>query len=610
MAFAGLVVLAMLYSPPLAAFVNVLWAGHHATAVTEALAAGDVPEADAAAAELRDAADDIRGATEGTSGRLWEMLPGASSDREDMAHVAEAFGRVGAVINTATSAVPDDSDGFLLVGGGRVDVRVLRALVDEMGAIEKDSRSAVEALDRTEPNSLLLSGVISSTRESARSRIEPLVRVIDRLGPMLPHLPELLGAQGSRSYLLALLNPAEQRFSGGAALTFATIRLDDGKVSTGPVVAATGGGGALAEVRWPRVDGNPFHPPHRAIRITTATMAPSWSTSGEELLRGWEAAVGEKLDGVVALDVVVLQELMRYTGAIEVSGYGTLDETNLVERLIGSYDELTSLDVLTERRAGNAELVARFREQVLQPAGALGKLETVLKAGPSRHLAAYDRAPGIQRAYERLGLAGDLSDTEHDYVGVFNQAATGQKSDYWQRRAVRSTVSLRPDGSARVQLEVEIHNDSPPPMTSVDPALANYANLTNDMSLGAFLPYGAEVSRAGVDGQEVDLPLGTFEGRPYVRTRLLFEPDETKVLRLVYEVPAAATVFGEKLIYRLEVDPHSLVDPERLKVTVRWPDGYSTDFLPAGWVEAAEGVSKYVDSDLESSPRWGLIASR
>ena len=40
--------------------------------------------------------------------------------------------------------------------------------------------------------------------------------------------PGLVGADGPRTYLLAMLNPAEQRYSGGGALSFTTMRFDHG----------------------------------------------------------------------------------------------------------------------------------------------------------------------------------------------------------------------------------------------------------------------------------------------------------------------------------------------------------------------------------------------
>ena len=46
----------------------------------------------------------------------------------------------------------------------------------------------------------------------------------------------LVGTDGPRTYLLAMLNPAEQRYSGGGALSFTTMRFDHGVATFGSSV--------------------------------------------------------------------------------------------------------------------------------------------------------------------------------------------------------------------------------------------------------------------------------------------------------------------------------------------------------------------------------------
>lgn len=604
------VILLIAYSPALAALANGVSARQHAEAALDDGLSGDVRSAREQIEKTQEAVADMRRATQGVSGWVWDRLPGAASDRQDMARVADALGHLAAAIEAGVGSLPDDGRGGLVAEGGRINLPALEAMLGETRLIEAEAQAALAELELLDPDSLLLGTGVAATREMTENRVRPLVRAIDGLRPILPHLPEMLGAEGPRGYVIALLNPAEQRYSGGAALTFAPLRLDDGAVSSGAVVAATGGVGALREVRWEPVPDNPFHRAGAPMRLTKATLAPSWSTSGEELLRGWEAAVGPRLDGVIALDVTALQSLMRYTGAIDVPGYGRLDSDNLTERLVGSYDELTSPEVLEARRAGNAQLVAEFRERLLQPTGAIPKLESVLAAGRGRHIAVYDRDPDIRRAVAQLGLSGDLADGDGDYLGVFNQAATGHKADYWQRRDVRSDVHVNRDGSARVELRIEVENDSPPPATDVDPLFANYVRRTNDMSLATFLPRGAQLRTVTLDGEPVDTERGQFDDRPYVQARLLLEPQETRVLRLEYRVPRAAEATGDKLVYRLDVDPHALVNPQSLRVDVHWPEGYATTFLPPSWSTGPRGVSTFETDGLNSSPRWGLVANR
>ncbi len=116
---------------------------------------------------------------------------------------------------------------------------------------------------------------------------------------------------------------------------------------------------------------------------------------------------------------------------------------------------------------------------------------------PGRHFAVYFRDDEVQDTLDDLAISGDLSDTKHDYLGVFTQNAVPSKTDYWQSRTVRSDVRLRPDGSARVALEVEIHNDSAPYAgPGTDPQQGYFTRWATCRSAPS-CPAGAEVERGG-----------------------------------------------------------------------------------------------------------------
>ena len=188
-------------------------------------------------------------------------------------------------------------------------------------------------------------------------------------------------------------------------------------------------------------------------------MAPDWQVSGNELANAWRSLRGRRLAGVVVIDVVALSELLEVTGPIEVPTLGTLTGDNLVEKLIGSYDDYPDP---AARKAVNRALAPVFVERLLSGNDPVGTGRVLGEAADERRFALYFRSPDEQAAFDGLGLTGRLSDTEHDYIGVFTQNKVPSKSDYWQRRTVSTDVALREDGSARVRMEVEVHNDSPP----------------------------------------------------------------------------------------------------------------------------------------------------
>lgn len=603
--------LTALYSPALSALLNGFTVEHHSSAALDALGKGD---REAAREHLRDAQEDVvdvRSATLGLSGAVWGLLPGAGADREDVRRLADASGEAVAIVAAVVEAYPQDAGprGFLVQESGRVDVDALASLIDVVPVIEQHAAAAVGSLREVDADTVALGWVIGAARDASLSRLEPIERGLQLAAPLLPHLPEMLGADGQQGYLIALLNPAEQRFSGGAALTYVPVFAVDGRITPGAPLAAEDGSQAFRSLVWPSVEGNTFHPPGLALRLSTATLGPSWSTSGEELLRAWEAVRNEPMDGLVAVDIVAIQELLEITGPLDVAPFGRLDSTNLVEQLVGSYEEYTSAKAVEERRAGNAALVAAFQTRLLTADRAFDKVESVQTSARGRHLAVYHRSEPVQRALRQMRMTGDLSRARFDYLGVFNQAVTGHKSDYWQRRQVTSEVRLAADGSARVRVDVTVVNDSPPAVPEVDPTYAPYVRRDNDMALGVFMPGGAREVTTTIDGNRVDALVEDYDGHAFVRPLLHFEPGQARRVTVQYRVPRAAEVRGDTLVYRLVVDPHGLVDPPALDVRVDLPPGFELTQIPSDW-SAVDDEVRFTTTDLETTRRWELHARR
>ena len=241
-------------------------------------------------------------------------------------------------------------------------------------------------------------------------------------------------------------------------------------------------------------------------------------------------------------------------------------------------------------------------------------------AAKGRHFAMYFRDHRLQDAFEKRGLAGDLSSSAHDYVGVFTQNLNSSKADYWQHRQISSDVTLAADGSADVKLTVTVDNDSPvftPPWTDnqpEDPAMDprwGYHTRWAGNAIAVFLPQGAEVQgQATVRGVPFKPVVRSVLDRPYFYRKVLLEPNSKAVLEISYHVPDAATVDGDSLSYVLDIDPQSLVAPEAVQVTVHVPQGYGLSSPPAGWELTGGRTLTHRSDALDDSPRWSIELSK
>ena len=275
---------------------------------------------------------------------------------------------------------------------------------------------------------------------------------------------------------------------------------------------------------------------------------------------------------------------------------GTLDQTNLTQTLVGSYDRFNDLE---KRRALNRALIPIFRERLFSGGQFVEKFQTLGEAAQARHFAVYFRDADAQAVVRDLGVDGDLSTTDHDYLGVLSQNINVAKADYWLDRTVTSDVALRKDGSAEVELTISTANTAPPYIATgeADPKTGYYTRWS-ESALAVFLPKGVETaSVTRPDGTTLEPFIGMAGDRPYLYQNLWFPPQTTQVMTVRYVVPNAAEVRDDgTLVYRLDADPQGMVTPPKAAVRLSVPKGYDIAEVPEGW--QANGRGRRAPADL------------
>ena len=187
----------------------------------------------------------------------------------------------------------------------------------------------------------------------------------------LPPPPTIL--QGPGTYLLLAGNNAEMRSGSGAFLEAGIVTTGDGELHLSSMVpttsltlppgAVTVTGDLAARWGWllPGVD-------WRNLGLT-----PQFDVNGPLAASMWKANTGQTVDGVLAIDVQGLQELLEVTGPVttstgQVVSAATVDQLLLHDQYVGETYSSDSTD--PGRRAVDARLrhPARAREPALQAA--------------------------------------------------------------------------------------------------------------------------------------------------------------------------------------------------------------------------------------------------
>lgn len=577
-------------------------------AAAQALEDDDVAAARDHVASAREHVDEAREGAEGIGGDLWSVVPVAGTAVDDVRHLLDALDDTTAVAEIGVDLYPSVAgEQATLFRNETLDLPTLERVTSAAREAGGHLVAAAESLEQVEATTPLVGDTIAAQRDTATAQIAPMAEAYTELEPMLDQLPGVFGAQGERNYLVAMLNPAELRYSGGATLAFAPMSWRDGTLKLGESVDTT----AIPRlnnlpISWPKVRGNTFHRSEKMI-VKNATFAPSWSVSGEELLRAWKSATGKNYDGLIAVDVVTLARLFGVTGGVEVPGYGRLTEDNLVKTLIGSYDEYYP-DPSTQDDL-SAQIIPAFKDQLFDGGDYVAKASVLSQAAAGRHFALYFRDAEVQDGFAALGLEGDLAEPTGDYLGVFSQNTNGSKVDYWQRRTVSDKIRLETDGTAHHRLSVRVHNDTPPYVAPVPDPKFGYFTRWAGMFLTSFVPHHAEVERATSDGEPWDGQVRRFREHGFMLHQLMIEPSSAARVSTSYRVPDAAQTSEDELTYQLSVDPQGMVIPQRLDLRLTLPEGYTATELPAGWTVESDHTLRFTTEAFDASQTFEFTAS-
>jgi hypothetical protein len=554
-----------------------------------ALQDGDYPTAEDAVERATQRAGRADWLMNSPVGDFWSVLPVVGGATDDVRLMTSALDSTADVADIGVQLYPQVAgDHATLMQDGSVSPATLKVLVSGLQQAGAELETADAALQKVQGDTPLIGGSIRSSRDSALDQIHPMAEAYRKAAPLVAQLPTLFGMDGPHRYLLAMLNPAELRYSGGAALSLAGLTTDHGQLELTKSLDLEDSIDPSTRFSWQKVAGNPFHQRGQPMPLRNATFAPSWSISGPELLRAVDASFHKKYSGVITVDVSAMADLLRITGPLEVPGYDTLTADNLVQTLVGSYDKYPDPG---QRHALNEAIIPAFKDRLLDGGHLADKVESLTRSAQGGHFAVYMRDPDLEEALQALGMAGDLSDTDDDYVGVFTQNLNGSKVDILQRRTLGYDVTLAPDGSADATLTVEIDNPTPPYAQPGRDPRAGYFTRYAELMVAPFLAEGASLESVELDGRSIDAHLHDFYGRPWLAHAATIKPDGTLSMTVKYHIEGAATVDGDQLSYDLTFQPQGTVVPPELSVDVHLPRGYQPEDLPSGWTSEGNTVS-------------------
>jgi hypothetical protein len=309
-----------------------------------------------------------------------------------------------------------------------------------------------------------------------------------------------------------------------------------------------------------------------------STMSPDVTDVAKVTSEIARRRTGERFDGVMFVDPIGLTALVDGDAQLSTEGGVTLPAEELPAYVMSdAYAELGGLS--PERESSLVELGHDVFSIAIDEGFAsiedLSRLSGALGGG---HLRVVSLHADEARSLEKLGVTGRPPSPSSDGLLVTAQNTGADKLDYWTRRTIDHRCTIRSE-EAWCSTEVSLVNRAPDGLRRYV-AGRPYGVLHNFLEV--YVPRGAEVREANVDGQAAEVLLENDGGYTSVGTSIDLPRGERTAFMVRYRLPLDGS-------YSLAATPQPLATDAELTVAL---------VVPNGWVVSGPDRSSLGDLDF------------
>ena len=429
-------------------------------------------------------------------------------------------------------------------------------------------------------------GLLPPLANAVAAAKRPLVQAQPLLGRShdLLELERYLFSRQHR-FLVVTQDSSNLRATGGSMETY-------GLVTFGPQGFALTTSADVASL--PKDTLNLSSPPGRRARdgqlsFSDANWWMDFPTSATKMAQFWKNLGQPEIDGIVALDVPMIQDLLNIYGPLVIPEAKTpLTASNLLDQLTDVVPS-KGVTIAQQRKKAVISLTTALVNRVtdLSTDQLLPTIEAFIKAADQKHLQIYLLDPTAQTDMVAVGWAGALDppDGTTDLVGVSNSDVEPSKANLGVTKSLDYTVVLKPDGGAGSTLTLGYKKSGRKLPGIPDAQWANY--------LRAHRLAGTQLAAASKGAfTSLDDPTGVPTFGHYFQLRrgsrnVVLQTTMPQVLRPVSTGDGEGRLWQYRLLVAKQAD---LVDT-RAKVSLTVPTGWRVTDAEASFRVTGERVA-------------------
>ncbi len=503
---------------------------------------------------------------------------------------------------------------------GAVDLARLKTLPVKSAQLKQQVDDAVTDLGNIVATTFF-SDPLSRIRDRALREAEPIQSGVNTLNEITPVLPDALGANGTKRYLIAIGNQAEMRASGGAPLSLVMVEFQNGRVSI-PIRGQTSTQlfpPINAKVNWFGPSLNPFFAQNpRGNPFVVTNTHPNFIYSAKEMMAAWSGAWDgpsyPEVDGVVTVDLTAIAAVLDATGPIQSDVFGEVTGEQIGQiLLIDAYQDFGQEDAAVRQEANQA-LLDQLLARILSGGDLISASQAILGTAPGRHFQMFMKDPALERLALQSNSAGMVSDPNvGDWSALYTQNGNQSKVDVFQQRNVLVNVNLEANGSARVTQQLTLTNATAADRPVGPPERVGYETswLKN-----AYLLYVPDSATKFKPSYPVGFTVRPFKGHRQLGGGWVDDGFGHRIIRLVgwtppggqsavsvsYELPAGTFSNGDAsgdartLTYRVQAEVQALFTNSVITFQVTGPAGFDPIRQPGMKISEATATVSAVQS--------------
>lgn len=505
-----------------------------------ALESGEQADIDEALTALQTSAGE---SADLTGGPVWTLATWVPYLGDDASGVRTAARVVSDLANNGVGPLAETATELdrLLPKDGRVDTAAVADLQEPVRIAAESLSRASEDL-QAEDSSRFVDRFRMEYRELT-ALVTDAAQAMDSAKVTVDLLPEVLGAEDRRNYLLVFQNNAEIRSTGGLPGAMSIISTEDGRISLGRQDSANRFGERATPVLPLTKDEKAVFTEKLGTYMLDANFTPDWPRAAELIRARWEEVHPERLDGVLTVDTVAVSYLLGVTGPVQVGDY-TLTADNAVDTLLNQV--YIDFPVPAEQDAFFRLVAKTVFEKIAS--GEVGKprelLRALVRAGDEGRVAVHLTDEAEQETIAARRVAGSTRDADGVAQGldILLQDATASKMSYYLDYRTRAAVTACTAETARVRVTTTLVSNPPDNPASLPRYITGGANTGTEpgeqlVQVRLLTPSEGRIRGFTIRGKKYGPRSLYLEDRQVSTAYLLLEPDQPADVVWVVDVP-------------------------------------------------------------------------